>query len=94
MRFAVLFPSFSAFKRGLSTASSIFALASAANQKCGVAVVRLSGKKCSEVLLKMTKKSEMTFETRKLYLRDIYHPVSNEKIDKGLVVWFKGRQLE
>jgi len=29
------------------------------------------------------------YEPRKMYLREIVHPVTREKIDKGLVVWFK-----
>ena len=78
------------FKAAVSSASSIFALATAAKQKCGVAVVRVSGKKCSEVLLKMTKSKELNFEPRKMYFKDIFHPINNEKLDKGLVVWFKG----
>ena len=70
-------------------ATTIFALASGSNQKCGVSVIRLSGKTTTSVLSKLTKKSENTFEPRKMYLKDIWHPITNEKIDKSLVVWFK-----
>lgn len=77
------------FKRFRST--TIYALASGSNQRCGVAVVRLSGTNCVDILSKLTKnKKENVYEPRKMYLRDIWHPVTLEKIDKGLVVWFKG----
>jgi tRNA U34 5-carboxymethylaminomethyl modifying GTPase MnmE/TrmE len=77
------------FKRYRST--TIYALASGSNQRCGVAVVRLSGTNCVDILSKLTKnKKENVYEPRKMYLRDIWHPVTSEKIDKGLVVWFKG----
>lgn len=71
------------------SSSTIFALASGFNQKCGVAVVRVSGKSTHQVLLKLTKQSENFFEPRKMYLKDIWHPLTKEKIDKSLVVWFQ-----
>ncbi len=72
-------------------ATTIFALASGLNQRCGVAVVRLSGVKSSDILLKLTKKeNKKQYEPRKMYLRDLWHPRTNKKIDKGLVVLFKG----
>jgi hypothetical protein len=79
----------------ISTSSTtIYSVASGFNQRCSVAVVRLSGKHCLDVLQRLTvnkTKPEMsTLEPRKMYLRDIWHPVSKEKIDKCLVVWFKG----
>lgn len=79
----------------ISTSSTtIYSLASGFNQRCSVAVVRLSGKHCLGVLQRMTvnkKEAKInTFEPRKMYFRDIWHPISKEKIDKCLVVWFKG----
>ncbi|RNA14322.1 tRNA modification GTPase mitochondrial [Brachionus plicatilis] len=71
------------------SSSTIFALASGLNQKCGVAVVRVSGKSTHEVLLRLTKHSKNLYEPRKMYFRDIWHPITNEKIDKSLIVWFK-----
>ncbi len=65
----------------------IYALASG-SQRSGLAVIRLSGKKSYEVLTQMTK-SQKTYEPRKMYLKEIFHPVTKEKIDKGLIVWFK-----
>ncbi|CAF0713501.1 unnamed protein product [Brachionus calyciflorus] len=70
-------------------ASTIYALTSGSNQKCGVAVIRVSGKSTIEALLKLTKKTQNIYSPRKMYLRDLYHPLSNDKIDKSLVVWFK-----
>lgn len=68
--------------------SSIYALASGTNQRSAVAIVRISGKKCLEVIETMTKKKAI-LEPRKMYLRDLYHPIENLKIDKSLVVWFQ-----
>jgi tRNA U34 5-carboxymethylaminomethyl modifying GTPase MnmE/TrmE len=79
--------------RSLSTSpfrlneACIYALASG-SQRSGLAVVRLSGKKSYEVLTQMTG-GQKKYEPRKMYLREIVHPVTREKIDKGLVVWFK-----
>lgn len=68
----------------------IYALASG-SQRSGLAVVRLSGKSSYDVLEKMTGKSaDKLYEPRKMYLKEIIHPVTKDKIDKGLVVWFKG----
>lgn len=71
------------------SSSTIFALASGLNQKCGVAVIRVSGKSTQQVLISLTKHSKNSYEPRKMYLRDIWHPVTKEKIDKSLIVWFK-----
>ncbi len=70
--------------------TGIYALASG-SQRSGLAVVRLSGKNSYDVLSQMTGKSaDKLYEPRKMYLKDIIHPITKDKIDKGLVVWFKG----
>ena len=75
-------------------ATSIFALASGANQRCGVAVVSLSGRATLNVLLSLSKSADLTsFEPRRLYLRNLWHPVTHEKIDRAIVVWFKGNNI-
>jgi hypothetical protein len=75
----------------IGSGNSIYAVASGTNQKCGISVVRLSGVNTQNVLLKLTnKKSIDNYEPRKMYLTDICHPLSKVKIDKSLVVWFKG----
>ena len=66
----------------------IYAIASGFQQKCGLAVVRLSGKHSLQILTKLTEKSN--YEPRKMYLNNLIHPETKEKIDKSLVVWFKG----
>ena len=76
-----------------NSSTTIYALASGFNQKCGVAVVRLSGKQSTDVLLKLTDKSSNDYEPRKMYLKNIWHPTSGQKIDKSMVVWFKGYLL-
>ncbi len=76
-----------------SALPSIYALTSGTNQPCGIAVVRLSGSKCLEVIGKMTKNLS-SIEPAKMYYKNIYHPKTNVKIDKGLIVWFKGSSVE
>ena len=66
----------------------IYAIASGTNQRCGLAVVRLSGKNSIKILSILTKTNE--FEARKIYLKSLIHPVTSDKIDRGLVVCFKG----
>lgn len=73
--------------RLLSNETCIYAVASGFNQKCGLAVVRLSGKHSFEILTQLTKTNK--YQPRKMYLKSIYKPETNEKIDQGLVVWFK-----
>jgi tRNA modification GTPase len=68
--------------------SSIYALASGTNQRSAVAIVRVSGKQCLEVIETLTRNKSL-LEPRKMYLRDLFHPIENVKIDKSLVVWFK-----
>ena len=69
---------------------TIYAIATGVNQKCGLAVVRVSGKNSLNIMSSLTKMSEETYEPRKMYLRNIWHPITQEKIDKSIVVWFKG----
>lgn len=77
--------------KNCETSTCIYALASGANQRCGVAVVRLSGRNALNIMLEMIKnKTRKILDERKMYFRDIFNPFTNEKIDKGLVVWFKG----
>lgn len=73
-------------------AVNIFALASGQNHGCGVAVVRLSGASSLQIVQRLTSKDnrQQSFEPRKLYLKSLWHPLTKEKIDKGMVVWFKG----
>ncbi len=70
----------------------IYAIASGTNQKCGLAVMRLSGKNSLKILSSLTKTNEDQFEPRKMYLKSLQHPVTGGKIDKALVVWFKGEK--
>lgn len=68
----------------------IYALASG-SQRAGLAVVRVSGKSSYNILADMTNKPKINvYEPRKMYLKEIINPITKEKIDKGLVVWFKG----
>ena len=60
-----------------------------------MAVVRVSGKRALNVLDELTRRpneeaaAAAELESRKMYLRSIWHPVSKERIDNGLVVAFR-----
>lgn len=71
----------------------IYALTSGHGHKCGVSVIRLSGRTSLSVLCALTKEPAASFKPRLMYLKNIWHPVTREKLDKGLVVWFKGTNL-
>lgn len=68
---------------------TIYALTTGLNRRCAVAVIRVSGTKCINVMSKLILDDVNKLEPRKMYLKDLYHPVNKEKIDKALVVWFK-----
>ncbi|CAH0562498.1 unnamed protein product [Brassicogethes aeneus] len=67
---------------------TIFALSSGQG-KCGVAVIRISGPKSGEALKKLTNMKNMP-EPRLANLRSIRNPITQEILDKGLVLWFPG----
>ncbi|XP_058984176.1 tRNA modification GTPase GTPBP3, mitochondrial isoform X2 [Musca domestica] len=70
-----------------SSASTIYALSSAYG-KCGVSVIRVSGpqtRKCLRSIIGST-----TLKERFAHLKALYHPKTNEMIDKALVLWFPG----
>ncbi|GAB0091544.1 tRNA modification GTPase GTPBP3, mitochondrial [Sergentomyia squamirostris] len=73
-------------RRCYSTAHTIYSLSSGQG-KCGVAVIRVSGRQSLHAL-----KSLASFRTdptpRNAYLKKIYHPESRELIDRGLILWF------
>jgi tRNA U34 5-carboxymethylaminomethyl modifying GTPase MnmE/TrmE len=69
---------------------SIYSLSSGWNGRSAVAVIRISGSKCLKVIEALTLKKCDNIESRKMYLRDFYDPITNEKIDKGLMVLFRG----
>jgi tRNA modification GTPase len=70
--------------------SSIYALASGSKQKCGVAVVRVSGPATQTILRGLAKQEAASkWEPRRLYLASLWHPVSGAKIDRAMAVWFK-----
>lgn len=76
------------WKRYMSNASTIYALSSAYG-KCGVSVIRVSGPQTRQVLCAILgKKYEL--KQRLAYLKALYHPKTNEMIDRGLVLWFPG----
>jgi tRNA U34 5-carboxymethylaminomethyl modifying GTPase MnmE/TrmE len=73
--------------------SSIYALTSGSRQKCGVAVVRLSGPASPTVLSDLTRSdASAKREPRKLYLNSLWHPVTKSQIDRAMTVLFKAPQ--
>ncbi|XP_014611271.1 PREDICTED: tRNA modification GTPase MnmE isoform X1 [Polistes canadensis] len=66
---------------------TIYALSSG-HGKCGVAVVRISGRNAIDALNKMTR--ILKVEPRKAVLKKILDPETKEEIDKGLCLWFPG----
>lgn len=75
--------------RQYGQSSGIFALSSGFG-KCGVSVIRVSGNGTQSALLALGKKDKLPAE-RKAVLWDIFHPKSGIQLDKGLVLWFKGK---
>ncbi|CAG8446820.1 2887_t:CDS:2, partial [Ambispora leptoticha] len=71
--------------------NTIFSLSSAQG-KAGVAVIRVSGPKASEVSsLYLTVFHNAKFpKPRVATLRSILHPITREVLDYGLVLWFPG----
>ncbi|KXJ70807.1 hypothetical protein RP20_CCG022441 [Aedes albopictus] len=68
--------------------ATIFGLSSGSG-KCGVAVLRVSGEGCRDVMKAKTQSVTLP-EPRKAVLRRIFHSKTAEMIDKGLVLWFPG----
>ncbi|XP_029657547.2 tRNA modification GTPase GTPBP3, mitochondrial-like [Octopus sinensis] len=69
--------------------STIYALASGEG-KCAVSVIRISGPQCLTVLQSIAGFSKNPPKHRQVYIRHIKHPKTNQIIDKGLVLYFKG----
>lgn len=65
---------------------TIFALSSG-HGKCGVAVIRISGSKSAEVILKMTKQNKLP-RPRRALLSPLFDHRSGERLDKALILWF------
>ncbi|XP_002128736.2 5-taurinomethyluridine-[tRNA] synthase subunit GTPB3, mitochondrial [Ciona intestinalis] len=66
--------------------STIYAVSSGFG-KCGVSIIRVSGKCSPNALLKLTKRNSLP-GPRKAIVQPIYHPVSNLMLDRSLVLWF------
>lgn len=69
-----------------SSADTIFALSSG-SLPSGVAVIRLSGPHCRDVMHRLALGE---FHPRKLHLHDLLDPIGNKLIDRGLCVFFPG----
>ena len=69
--------------------TTIFAQCSAFG-KAGVTVFRISGPKSLIALEQLIVSSIELLEPRKLYLKNIYNPVTKKQIDQSMVVFFSG----
>lgn len=58
--------------------------------KCGVAVIRVSGSNAANAILKMTDLSGLP-KPRTAALKYVHDPVTRDKLDRGIVLWFPGR---
>ena len=76
-------------KKSSRHASTIFSLSSG-HGKCGVAVIRVSGKSTSQCLEILTGNLP---KPRFATLREIREPKTKDLIDKGLVLWFPGKNF-
>ena len=64
-------------------------LVSIGRGKCGVAVVRVSGTKSREIMLKMGGMTSPP-NPRQALLKTFVCPNTKEKLDTGLLLWFPG----
>jgi tRNA modification GTPase len=67
---------------------TIFALSSGAGVTAGVAVVRVSGDRAADSVLKMLKVPSLLPEPRTASLRRLYHPETRDLLDHALVLYF------
>lgn len=68
---------------------TIFALSSGVG-KCGVAVIRVSGPQCKTALQKL---SGNISRPRMASLRVLTHPITQDILDRALVLWFPGKWM-
>ncbi|PRP80033.1 tRNA modification GTPase [Planoprotostelium fungivorum] len=72
-----------------TSASTVFSLASGLNTgRAAVSIVRISGRHAGETLKQLTKKELPP--VRKVALRDITDPITQEKLDSCIALYFKG----
>lgn len=57
--------------------------------KCGVAVIRISGPNAKETIINIAKLTSLP-QPRQALLRSLKDPVTNDTLDRGLVLWFPG----
>jgi len=57
--------------------------------RCGVAVIRISGPNAAETVINIAKLKSLP-QPRQALLRSLKDPVTNETLDRGLVLWFPG----
>uniref|UniRef100_A0A1X7V7Q2 TrmE-type G domain-containing protein n=1 Tax=Amphimedon queenslandica TaxID=400682 RepID=A0A1X7V7Q2_AMPQE len=76
------------FDMSSSSGDTVFALSSGQG-KCGVAVIRVSGPRASDVILNLGQFKSLP-KPRAATLRRLRDPLSGDIIDHGLSIWFPG----
>lgn len=75
------------FNYGRSLGSTIFALSSGGSVSTGVAVFRVSGSGCRDIVEKCTHGSPLN--ARRASLRTLIHPVTNHLVDRCIMIHFE-----
>ncbi|SAM02336.1 hypothetical protein [Absidia glauca] len=70
------------------TVDTIYALSTSPG-KAGVAIIRISGPRAKQVVERMTKDGT-DIKPRQVYFRRIYHPLTRQVLDRGIVLLFEG----
>lgn len=71
--------------------SSIFAVSSG-HGKCGVSVIRVSGPHAHNALKTLGRFNRNPCP-RRAYVKKIYHPLTNELLDRAILLWFPGNVI-
>ncbi len=75
------------FNYGRSLGNTIFALSSGGTASTGVAVVRVSGSGCRDIIEKCSRAAPPI--ARRASLRTIIHPITNHLVDRCIMIYFE-----
>ena len=75
------------FNYGRSLGNTIFALSSGSSGSTGVAVFRVSGSSCREIIAKCTRASSLV--ARRASVRTLIHPATKNLVDRCIMLYFE-----
>ena len=75
------------FNYGTSLGNTIFALSTGAAASAGVAVVRVSGSGCRDIIEKCTRAAPPA--ARRASVRTLVHPLTNHLVDRCMMIYFE-----